>query len=298
GGSGMITSSNITSNRLNSNAFTPLLAVVNANNNNSYPNGNNSTTNSSLIPSNASMSAADKGSPNSTLPHGSFRCNLGNTALATAASQAIALTQQVCILTKVKSKVTQVQHRAIIYISINTGMQMGRRTASLKASYEAINSGFPSVYGFNTLREHSPNDTSNSHPDLLNRSNASLGYSYDSNINKTNRPNKRSRTSHYGTDSSNSHISINNSNMFEDNSSEAVSDNNGAPEWTLDPNEPRYCICNQVSYGDMVACDNEDCQKEWFHYGCVDITQPPKGKWYCPDCSDKLNRKKSRKERS
>ncbi|CAG2122629.1 unnamed protein product, partial [Medioppia subpectinata] len=42
GGSGMITSSNITSNRLNSNAFTPLLAVVNANNNNSYPNGNNS----------------------------------------------------------------------------------------------------------------------------------------------------------------------------------------------------------------------------------------------------------------
>lgn len=23
-----------------------------------------------------------------------------------------------------------------------------------------------------------------------------------------------------------------------------------------DPNEPRYCICNQVSYGEMVACDN------------------------------------------
>lgn len=29
-------------------------------------------------------------------------------------------------------------------------------------------------------------------------------------------------------------------------------------EWTYDPNEPRYCICNQVSYGDMVACDNQD----------------------------------------
>ena len=28
-------------------------------------------------------------------------------------------------------------------------------------------------------------------------------------------------------------------------------------EWSYDPNEPRYCICNQVSYGDMVACDNE-----------------------------------------
>lgn len=29
-------------------------------------------------------------------------------------------------------------------------------------------------------------------------------------------------------------------------------------EWTYDPNEPKYCLCNQVSYGDMVACDNED----------------------------------------
>lgn len=24
----------------------------------------------------------------------------------------------------------------------------------------------------------------------------------------------------------------------------------------VDPNEPTYCICNQVSYGEMVACDN------------------------------------------
>ena len=34
----------------------------------------------------------------------------------------------------------------------------------------------------------------------------------------------------------------------------------GGPEhWdNYDPNEPRYCICNQVSYGDMVACDNDD----------------------------------------
>lgn len=29
-------------------------------------------------------------------------------------------------------------------------------------------------------------------------------------------------------------------------------------DWTayVDPEEPRYCICNEVSYGDMVACDN------------------------------------------
>ena len=29
-------------------------------------------------------------------------------------------------------------------------------------------------------------------------------------------------------------------------------------DWTYDPNEPRYCLCNQVSYGDMVGCDNND----------------------------------------
>ena len=47
-------------------------------------------------------------------------------------------------------------------------------------------------------------------------------------------------------------------------------------EWYNDPNEPRYCICNQVSYGDMVACDNADCPYEWFHYPCVGVTAPPK----------------------
>lgn len=37
----------------------------------------------------------------------------------------------------------------------------------------------------------------------------------------------------------------------------AVTDSDNA-DWPYDPNEPRYCICNQVSYGDMVACDNSD----------------------------------------
>ena len=25
-----------------------------------------------------------------------------------------------------------------------------------------------------------------------------------------------------------------------------------------DANEPTYCICQQVSYGEMIACDNEE----------------------------------------
>ncbi|KAG1883081.1 hypothetical protein F4604DRAFT_1984955 [Suillus subluteus] len=32
-----------------------------------------------------------------------------------------------------------------------------------------------------------------------------------------------------------------------------------------DPNEPRYCYCNQVSYETMIACDGDTCKLEWFH---------------------------------
>jgi len=48
--------------------------------------------------------------------------------------------------------------------------------------------------------------------------------------------------------------------------------------------EEIYCTCRQVSYGEMVACDNVECQYQWFHYSCVGIKRPPKGKWYCEEC--------------
>ena len=51
-----------------------------------------------------------------------------------------------------------------------------------------------------------------------------------------------------------------------------------------DPNEPLYCTCQQVSFGEMIACDNKDCPIEWFHFPCVDLKSKPKGKWYCPEC--------------
>lgn len=49
-------------------------------------------------------------------------------------------------------------------------------------------------------------------------------------------------------------------------------------------NEPVYCICQQISYGNMIGCDNVDCKLEWFHFNCVNLTSKPKGKWYCPQC--------------
>ena len=62
---------------------------------------------------------------------------------------------------------------------------------------------------------------------------------------------------------------------------------------TPGPDEPRYCYCNQVSFGEMVGCDNDDCPIEWFHYKCVGITEPPKGKWYCKECEAKMKRKRT-----
>ncbi|KAK9159918.1 hypothetical protein Syun_006259 [Stephania yunnanensis] len=62
----------------------------------------------------------------------------------------------------------------------------------------------------------------------------------------------------------------------------------------VDPNEPTYCTCNQVSYGEMVACDNANCKIEWFHFGCVGLKEKPKGKWYCPDCAGPPKRRKGK----
>ncbi|XAR48889.1 hypothetical protein NMG60_11031865 [Bertholletia excelsa] len=62
----------------------------------------------------------------------------------------------------------------------------------------------------------------------------------------------------------------------------------------VDPNEPTYCFCNQVSYGEMVACDNPDCKIEWFHYGCVGLREQPKGKWYCSECAGKRRGRKAK----
>lgn len=45
-----------------------------------------------------------------------------------------------------------------------------------------------------------------------------------------------------------------------------------------------YCQCPYDEVSEMIACDGQDCTIEWFHFECVGIMVPPKGKWYCPDC--------------
>ncbi|KAF2020738.1 hypothetical protein BU24DRAFT_337493 [Aaosphaeria arxii CBS 175.79] len=60
-----------------------------------------------------------------------------------------------------------------------------------------------------------------------------------------------------------------------------------------DGDEPRFCFCNEVSYGAMVGCDNESCPREWFHLACVNLDKPPpsRTKWFCSDqCKEAYNR--------
>ncbi|KAL2866541.1 putative PHD finger domain protein (Ing1) [Aspergillus lucknowensis] len=59
--------------------------------------------------------------------------------------------------------------------------------------------------------------------------------------------------------------------------------------------EPRYCYCNEISFGEMVACDNDACPREWFHLSCVGLTKPPgrNVKWYCVECKENMRRSRS-----
>uniref|UniRef100_A0A336MQ31 Inhibitor of growth protein n=1 Tax=Culicoides sonorensis TaxID=179676 RepID=A0A336MQ31_CULSO len=188
-----------------------------------------------------------------------------NNAIAAAASQAIVATQQ---------------------------MPQGRRTASLKASIEAItasNLGSPEIVIGRELAGATQNVIQ-----AVEREAA--------NLNNQKRQKKKLGQSVLGGPTG---ISLPGSSLSpmvnSDNdmaSTGPILTDNGLVveqtpegEWSYDPNEPRYCICNQVSYGDMVACDNEDCPFEWFHYPCVGITSSPKGKWYCPQCSQAMRRR-------
>uniref|UniRef100_H3CCR6 Inhibitor of growth protein n=1 Tax=Tetraodon nigroviridis TaxID=99883 RepID=H3CCR6_TETNG len=178
-------------------------------------------------------------------------------------------------------------------------MKEGRRTSSLKASYEAIkNNDFQLGREFSLPREgagYSSSALASTLTQSLAPSTAS-----DSRGRKSKGRSSANRgyaaSSRSGIKSSNHQSSS--SALAQELSQQASalpeSEANSQVDWTYDPNEPRYCICNQVSYGEMVGCDNTDCPIEWFHYGCVGLTEAPKGKWYCPQCTAAMKRRGSR----
>lgn len=58
-------------------------------------------------------------------------------------------------------------------------------------------------------------------------------------------------------------------------------------EEDVDRDPGPYCYCNGADYGQMLACDNADCEKEWFHFECAGVREPPAehDRWFCDDCA-------------
>lgn len=206
----------------------------------------------------------------------------------------------------------------------------------MKASFAAINGA--GLGNFETLGNRSTTTSTTPDHSVLKYNNQSCKINSNDNssplyisVTKSGRPTKRPRhhASHLFPDESPTSISSDNS-VFENSESLSSTDfiETGTTFGSTSPSsldfatntqgnttlyhrdETKYCICRQISYGEMVACDNNECEIEWFHYECVNITQPPKGKWYCPDCTRQMNghqqhfnqpqtqKKRGRKEKS
>ncbi|XP_074683678.1 inhibitor of growth protein 3 isoform X2 [Strix aluco] len=162
-------------------------------------------------------------------------------------------------------------------------MKEGRRTSSLKASYEAFkNNDFQLGREFSLSRDSTGYSSSALASTLTQTLSSSTTDSRSGRKSKNNNKSSNQQSSSSSSSSSLSSCSSSSALAQELSQQTAVipeSDSNSQVDWTYDPNEPRYCICNQVSYGEMVGCDNQDCPIEWFHYGCVGLTEAPKGKW-------------------
>lgn len=177
-------------------------------------------------------------------------------------------------------------------------MKEGRRTSSLKASYEAIkNNDFQLGREFALSRDNAGYSSSALASTLTQT--LTPAASSDSRGRKSKSSIKSSNHQSSSSSSSSSLSSCSSSSALAQELSQQASalpeaEANSQVDWTYDPNEPRYCICNQVSYGEMVGCDNTDCPIEWFHYGCVGLTEAPKGKWFCPQCTAAMKRRGSR----
>ena len=143
----------------------------------------------------------------------------GGNAIAQAASQAIAATQQLT----------------------------GRRTSSLKASFEAINLGVQ-THEFSVGRELAGAAAA--------AISASSSYSSEGMEGPSPKRKKSTKVNEQVLDVVTGGL-LNDPFMEPGTSADLLSAELRDQDW-FDPNEPRYCICNQVSYGDMVACDNED----------------------------------------
>lgn len=145
-------------------------------------------------------------------------------------------------------------------------MQQGRRTASLKASYEAIHGS-----GMSTHELLMGRDLNSSASHALQSLDRDVSFASTATGSNPKRYKKKITTLSSIGASHSPQTSGNLINQLQTHSNDSdempstyinkdgmVVEQTADGEWTYDPNEPRYCICNQVSYGEMVACDNSE----------------------------------------
>lgn len=149
-------------------------------------------------------------------------------------------------------------------------MQQGRRTASLKASFEAIHSS-----GINTHELFLNRDLTNNPSHALQSIDRDVSFASTASGSNQKRYKKKITSISTMGSSQSPQTSGNLMHQLQTHSNDSdempssylnkdgmVVEQTPDGEWTYDPNEPKYCICNQVSYGEMVACDNPEVRCE------------------------------------
>ncbi|KAL7927367.1 hypothetical protein ACQKWADRAFT_1544 [Trichoderma austrokoningii] len=66
--------------------------------------------------------------------------------------------------------------------------------------------------------------------------------------------------------------------LVDEDGNSSMQGDDGDDDADIDPDEATYCYCNSISYGAMVACDSDDCAREWFHLACVGLKVAPSSK--------------------
>lgn len=147
-------------------------------------------------------------------------------------------------------------------------MQQGRRTASLKASYEAISGAGINTHELLMGRDLSSGSSHHGLQSLDRDVSFASGsqqkrYKKKMSLGASSSPQSSSSLLHTIQTHSNDSDELLQPNYINDKGMMVEQTPEG--EWTYDPNEPRYCVCNQVSYGEMVACDNSEVNAERKH---------------------------------
>lgn len=50
--------------------------------------------------------------------------------------------------------------------------------------------------------------------------------------------------------------------------------------------DEKYCYCQEEEHGPMIACDNPECERKWFHLDCTELEELPNEEesWLCKTC--------------